>query len=189
MSDLEQRERELREQEAKQIDSCELRARLDGTDVDAVMIAMQELAYRKDVSATPRLLELLCTTENPWVRNSAAMALSDMKEPDAFNPIVELLQSEHTVGNRGTLLYSLDGYDCSGILPMLVGFVIEGGYEVRCEAMCRIEEIETTVDQQTWDNLIVRIKQALESAVDDHRAILEYVLELFEESESDDLTD
>ena len=71
-------------------------------------------------SAAPRLLQLLRTTESPIIRNAAALALSDLNEPQAFQVLVDLLRDERTQNNRGTLLYALGAYDCSSILPLLV---------------------------------------------------------------------
>jgi hypothetical protein len=62
------------------------------------------------------------------VRNAAALALSDMKIPEAFDAITELLNDPRTQRARGTLLYALDPYDNATNLELYVDLAITGNW-------------------------------------------------------------
>lgn len=160
----------------------ELLQQLDSSDVDVVASAARELASHNEASATRQLLELLRTTDNPLIRNAAALALSDMKEPQAFNVLVDLLRDERTRQNRGTLLYALGAYDCSSLLPLLVDLVIEGNFEVSRQALSLIQGIETELDEQEWNACTKRLREALASASSERPPLIAELLALFEES-------
>ncbi|APR76807.1 Hypothetical protein A7982_02154 [Minicystis rosea] len=115
------------------------------------------------------------------MRNAAALALSDMKEPRAFAALVALLRDERTQGNRGTLLYALGEYDCASILALLVDFVIDGDFEVSRQALSLIHGIGAEMDEHTWTSNESKLREALASASAERRPLLEDALALFEQ--------
>ena len=163
------------------VTTAELLQKLDSSDIKVVADAAGELAERHDASAIPRLLELLRTTDNPVIRNAVALALSDLNEPQAFQVLVGLLRDERTKKSRGTLLYALGAYDCSGILPLLVGLVIDGNFEVSREAMSLIQGIETELEDLEWSACRMRLRAALASASEERRPLIGELLALFED--------
>ncbi len=166
------------------VTTAELLQALDSSDPDVVADAAGKLALCQEASAAPRLLELLRTTDNPVIRNAAALALSDLKEPQAFLVLVDLLRDERTGKSRGTLLYALGAYDCSSILPLLVDLVIDGNFEVSRQALGLIQGIETELDEQKWSACTVRLRAALASASAERRPLIGELLVLFEEGDS-----
>ncbi|KUL25217.1 HEAT repeat domain-containing protein [Actinoplanes awajinensis] len=143
---------------------------LDHPDPTFVAEVIQELARRNAMEAAPRVLELLRTTQEAVIRHDAALALSDMKIPEAFDAIVELLRDPRTQGRRGTLLYALDPYDCAPILELLVDLALTGGYEVRMSALGLLSGIETDIDEPTWERLSDRLKAAAATADEQRRS-------------------
>ncbi|BCJ42479.1 hypothetical protein GCM10010168_07790 [Actinoplanes ianthinogenes] len=155
--------------------------RLDGSDRDTVVDAVDELGRRRATEAAPRLLELLRLTPDAAVRNATALALSDMVVPEAFDAIVELLRDPRTEGRRGTLLYALDPYDCAPILELLVDLALTGGYEVRMSALGLLSGVETDIDEPTWERLSSRLEAAAATADDERRAeVIDPLYELFD---------
>lgn len=168
------------------VTTAELLQALDSSDAEVVAGAARRLALSQEESAAPRLLELLRTADSPLIRNAAALALSDLKEPKAFAVLVELLRDERTRKSRGTLLYALGAYDCSSILPLLVDLVIGGNFEVSRQAWELIQGIETGLDDKEWTACTVRLRAALASASADRRPLIGELLALFEDGDNTD---
>jgi hypothetical protein len=162
---------------------AELLNQLGSPDPQKVVDATQELAFRHEQTAASPLLEILRSTSDATVRNTAALALSDLQDPRVFNVLVDLLKDDRTRGNRGTLLYALGAYDCSPVLPLLVEFVIEGNFEVSRQALSLISGIETEVDERTWNASTERLRTALESASQERYPLLLELLSLFEQQQ------
>lgn len=160
----------------------ELLRQLDSNDPDVVAAAACELGSRHEASATPQLLERLRTTDNSLIRNAAALALSDMKEPQAFNVLVTLLRDERTRKSRGTLLHALGAYDCSPLLPLLVDLVIDGNFEVSRQAFSLIQGIETEIDEREWRACTTRLREAWAAASSERPPLIAELLALFEEA-------
>ena len=96
---------------------------------------------------------MLATTGHPRLRNAAALALSDLEAPEAFDVIAGLLRQEHTRGLRGTLLYALRPYDCTPILPLLVDIVVDDTYESAREAAALIDGTGVALDDRSAERL------------------------------------
>ena len=156
-------------------DISELIVALDGEPGVAARAA-DAIARAGAREAAPKLIELLRVTNDHNVRNAVALALSDLREPRAFDEIVKLLRDARTLGNRGTLLYALRAFDCSNILSMLIDFVIEGSYEASREAMHLIETIDIPIDNNTWAAYVAKLKGALERATEERKPLLREVL-------------
>src|SRR5262245_21416632 len=148
-------------------------------DSRRIINAAREFASREDASAIAHMLEVLRTTNDATVRDAVALALSDLKDPTAFDVLVDLLRSERTKTNRGTLLYALGAYDCSPILPLLVELVIDGNYEVSRQALALISGIETELDEHTWQVCLERLRAARDVAEDERKPLLEELISSF----------
>ncbi len=152
-------------------------------DSHRIIEAVRECASRQEEVAAPYLLNILQVTQDAAVRNAAALALSDLKNPAAFGILVELLKSDHARESQGTLLYALDTYDCSPILPLLVNLVIDGNFEVSRQAFSLISGIETELDDRVWQSCRERLQSAIVVTTEDQRPVLEELLKLFEQDE------
>src|SRR5258708_1000235 len=110
----------------KSATTSELLDRIQSGDSQKIIEAAREISSRQEGSAGPYLLDVLRMTNDAAVRNAVALALSDLKDASAFDVLVDLVKSERTHSNRGTLLYALGAYDCSSLLPLLLDLVIDG---------------------------------------------------------------
>ncbi|WP_419873378.1 HEAT repeat domain-containing protein [Candidatus Pristimantibacillus sp. PTI5] len=96
--------------------------------------AISEASRHNNEEVVIMLIEHLRNTDNKILRNEIAIALSDIRNPMAVEPIIELLMNPKTLGNRGSLLYALRPFDYSSHLELLVDFMINGSFEVRYES-------------------------------------------------------
>ena len=156
---------------------------IGSADSQKIVSASEELASRGEAAAAPRLLELLQTSSDANVRNAAAIALSDLKDPRAFDIVVNLLNDDRTLKSRASLLYALGAYDCRSILPLLVEFVIGGNFEVSRQALALISGIEGEVDDRTWERCIKTVRAAIPLASVERLPLLNELLSLFEQGE------
>ncbi|MEV6299247.1 HEAT repeat domain-containing protein [Actinoplanes sp. NPDC051861] len=154
--------------------------RLDDSDPGAVYEAIEELGRREATEAAPHLLEMLRTSDDAAVRNYAALALSDMRNPEVLDVIAGLLQDPRTAGSRGTLLYALEPYDCSPILELLVDLAITGNWEVSRSALGLLTGVNGDIGEELWSRLRDRVLAALSTADEEQRIeVLEPLLEMF----------
>lgn len=153
---------------------------LDDPDLKLVYEVIKEIGRRQATEAAPRLLRMLSTSDDATIRNYAAIALSDMHIPEAFDAIVALLTDPRTARSRGTLLYALAEYDVSPILELLVDLAITGNWEVSREALRLLTSINADIGTDMWTRLHDRVQAALLTADDEQRTeVLEPLLEMF----------
>jgi hypothetical protein len=158
----------------------ELLNQLQSTLPQRVIDAATQLANSGE-GGMQAVVDTLLTTNAPTVRNALAMIISDQKHPAGFAALVTLLKEDRTRAHRGTLLYALGAYDYSSILPLLIDFVIDGTFEVSRQAHTLISNIETEVDDQTWNACAERLRNALPTAAPDRQPVIAELLELFDD--------
>jgi hypothetical protein len=147
-------------------------------DPGRAIAAAREIARAGLSEAIPALLEVLRSTSDHAVRDATAMALSDLRAPQALAAIVGLLGDPRTLGSRGTLLHALRPFDCSSILEMLIEFVIEGNWEVSREAMELLGSIDAPVGQEAWQAYVTRVETALKHATEERAPLLRDLLSM-----------
>ena len=160
---------------------------------DLVIKAAHALGDIGDCRAVPILIEMLQKTNEPAIRNAAAVGLRELGDERALDPIVLLINDPITESNRGTLIYALEGFNCRQLLPFLVELVITGNFEVSHQAFSVIESIDVKIDSETLNICIQKVKNAL--LKDDVKAdLLEDLIDLLHEMHAsmtnpDDLED
>ena len=81
-------------------------------------------------------------SKDSGVRDNAALALMDIGDDKAIEPIIEAIRVPENVNHRGTLVYALSDYDCIEHLEYLVELCLTGNFEVSSGAFNIIEEFE-----------------------------------------------
>lgn len=102
------------------MDNNSLRSAIENEQFGAAEIILKEVSRSKDIQAIPLLIEYLQSTENALLRNSIALALSDIGNEEVVQPIIDVINDPKTLGYRGTLLYALEPFDCSAHLETLI---------------------------------------------------------------------
>ncbi|MBW4506864.1 MAG: HEAT repeat domain-containing protein [Scytonematopsis contorta HA4267-MV1] len=153
---------------------------LNSDNRDLVIKAAHALGDIGDYRAVAILIEMLQKTNDPAIRNAAAVGLRELGDERALSPIISLINDPRTEGNRGTLIYALEGFDCSQFLPFLIQLVITGNFEVSHQAFSVIESVDVEIDSETLNICIQKIKDAL--LQDNTKAdLLEHLIELLHE--------
>jgi len=147
------------------------RALMSGNQ-DEASEAISEASRYKNKEVVFILIKHLNNTENKILRNEIALALSDIRNPAAVEPIIELLKDPKTLGSRGSLLYALRPFDYSSHIGLLVDFVINGNFEVRHEAKYLLQLLDVRVPE----DLIIKIKEA----IDDYEDKIDLLLEILD---------
>ncbi len=97
-------------------------------------------------AAVPVLLPLL-QSESGQTRNAIALALRDIADNTAVEPLVQAIRNPATAGNRGTLVYALETHDCSDYFLFLFNLTLNDTFEVQNHALTILYQ------QQFWYTL------------------------------------
>ncbi len=79
-------------------------------------------------------------TQDHAERHSLALELADCIDPRVFNALVRLIQRPDLDNRRGTLLYCLEGHDCSSIATLLADIAKTGNFEASMQAEIILDE-------------------------------------------------
>jgi HEAT repeat protein len=139
-----------------------LRNALDTESVEEAESILEKVGQNKYKDAVPLLISYLISTENHRIRNSIAIALSDIGDKIAVKPLIEMINDPKTMGYRGSLLYALKPFDCSSHLETLVNHLMTGNYEVQLNSYELIEEnIKSPISDEVLLNPISKVKNKL----------------------------
>ena len=87
-------------------------------------------AFGGEVEDFDEQLERLKTTQDNFERNHLAMDLATTRRPEVLEVLIDLIRRPDLKNNRGTLVYSLEPYDCRSHLSFLVKSLPKGNWEV-----------------------------------------------------------
>ncbi|MBT2723785.1 hypothetical protein [Bacillus sp. ISL-46] len=118
-----------------------LKKLLESDDLKEVEHLLDVVGTEQVKEAIPLLVEFFKKTNNHQLRNQIALCLSDIGSDEVVKPIIDMINNPKTLGNRGTLLYSLEPFDCSEHLDSLVHHLITGNFEVQAEAFQLIQSM------------------------------------------------
>ena len=85
-------------------------------------------------------LKRLEETDDHAERHSLALDLLEVRDQRIFKVLVGLIQRPELENYRGTLIYCLEGYDCSSISALLATIVETGNFEAAAHADIILEE-------------------------------------------------
>lgn len=143
------------------MDNNSLRFAIENEKFDEAEIILEKISRSKDIQAIPLLIEYLQRTENPLLRNSIALTLSDIGNEEVVQPLIDVINDPKTLGYRGTLLYALEPFDCSAHLETLIYHLINGNFEVQAQAYQLIESIKGEISDEVLLNCIIEVKEEL----------------------------
>ncbi|MCM3729788.1 hypothetical protein M3226_30105 [Neobacillus cucumis] len=138
-----------------------LRKALENDDLKEVENLLDVVENEKFKEEIPLLIEFLKRTNSHQIRNQIAICLSDIGGNEVVKPIIDMINDPKTLGYRGTLLYSLQPFDCSAHLDSLIHHLITGNFEVQAEAFHLIEAMKGTMPNEMLLKSIETIKVEL----------------------------
>jgi nucleotide-binding universal stress UspA family protein len=156
-----------------------LREAVVSNKMDIVEGMLEEIGRSKLKEAIPLLIEYLKSTESNILRNSIAITLSDIGSEEAIEPLIEMINHPKTLGARGTLLYALKPFDCSGHLETLVYHLITGNFEVQLQAYQLIEVINSVISDEVLLKCILKVKDGLNEIERQHEILSDTLEMLF----------
>ena len=130
-------------------------------NINAAIELIEEFVRNNDKENTTLLIEYLEKTDNGNLRDSIALALSDMRCNEVIEPIIKLLKDPRTLGNRGSLLAALEPFDYSSCVEMLISFLYEGNFEVSRKSFDLVEAIIKEIPDDIKLNGVRKIKKEI----------------------------
>lgn len=143
-----------------------LEEKINKNEIDDAIYIVEQIAERKIEKAVPFLIGQLESTDNHLLRNAIAIALSDIGNEEAVEPIIRMLKHPKTKGFRGTLLAALEPFDYSGHLDILVDSMCEGNFEVSRKSLLLIEAIAKGMSVETRQKCITKVRDEIEKLQD-----------------------
>jgi hypothetical protein len=156
-----------------------LKFAIENDKFDEADILLKEMGSSKNIEAIPILIEYLKSTENVLLRNTIALTLSDIGNEKAVQPLIEMINDPKTLGNRGTLLYALEPFDCSGHIETLIYHLITGNFEVQAQAYQLIISIKGDISDEVLLKCIIKVKKELNEIERQHEILSETLETLY----------
>ncbi|MFD4707950.1 HEAT repeat domain-containing protein [Gottfriedia sp. NPDC058432] len=155
-----------------------IRKVIESDKVESAERILEEIGETKQENCIPLLIEYLKSTDNHRIRNSIAIALSDIGSKKAIEPLIEMINDPKTLGNRGSLFYALKAFDCSAHLETLVYHLLTGNFEVQANTFQLIEEnINSDINDEVLSKCILKVKEEL-NELERQKDILSDALEM-----------
>lgn len=155
-----------------------LKVLMESSNADELHDAALQAGEMRLVEAVPALISLMKKSNSPTVWHGIGIAVNDLKDQRLLNSLVKLIQDAKTKGCRGTLVYGLEGLDCSSVLEWLVDLYVNDSYEVRMSAYGCIENIDMEkIEQERIKTCIEKLQDAKNRGA--NKEDIEVLLELF----------
>jgi hypothetical protein len=150
-------------------------------DADAAIIALKSIREQKSKGYLLRLLleDLVLRTDNAKLRNAAAIAMADLRVPNAEKILLQLLDDKRTKSDRGTILYALEQLHGHLPIPILRNLFLEDSFEVREQTLDVIEADERGYDSNEVEEIQRFLRCQIRTAKGDKRRTMKSALELF----------
>lgn len=148
------------------MDLNELEYNMRTNNVQEVIRIIADIGDKKYEEAIPLLIKYLQDTDNNILRNEIAIALSDIGCHEAVEPIIKMIKSAKTIGNRGTLLYALESFDNASHIEMIVDLLYEDNFEVSRQALILIERMINDVPVEIKQKYIWKMRNEIENLQD-----------------------
>lgn len=156
-----------------------LEEKIKNNKIDEAITLIDQLGESKSIESVPLLIKFLLETDNINLRNSIALALSDIGIDDAIEPLINLIKDPKTRGSRGTLLFALAPFDCSRYIDVFIELLLEDSFETSRQSFILLENNISRLqkeEKQQYRQKIISIITSLE----DKMELLSESLELLE---------
>lgn len=134
---------------------------LEKNDVEEAERLITQIPADEHDEAVSILIKHIALTENPRMRNALAIALRDIGNEKAISPLIALINDPKTIGNRGTLLYALEPFDCTEYLESIIQQFLTGNFEVQAMAYQLLESMDGKVPADALLKSLQKVKKQL----------------------------
>lgn len=144
-------------------------------DIEGAMKQVATIGQKKDTSQLSSLIDLLKSTENKDLRNKIAIALSDIGDDRAVEPLIEVITDPKTSGSRGTLLYALENLNYIVHIENIIPFIGDSSLEVSAQSFMLLEQTKNRLS----DSQNLRCQQRIELQISNNQSkLLEVALDM-----------
>jgi HEAT repeat protein len=119
----------------------QLKEDLQSDDWSTALTASDQLARIGGPEALTVLIPLL-SSPSRLTRNAVALALRDIGDNAAREPLIQAIAAPLSHDDRGTLVYALETLDCRDYLRFLFHLTLTGNFEVQSHALHILHEQE-----------------------------------------------
>ncbi|WP_223264188.1 HEAT repeat domain-containing protein [Paenibacillus sp. IHB B 3084] len=123
---------------------------IESGDLKEAVRIIQDVGEKQDHKFTSILLKYLESMENALLRNVIAIKLADLESNEAVLPLINLIRSPKTKGNRGTLLYALESFDASSHVVTLVD-LLDDTFEASRQSFQLISNMKDKISKAQKD--------------------------------------
>ncbi|WP_405153428.1 HEAT repeat domain-containing protein [Paenibacillus sp. FSL K6-0108] len=110
-------------------------------DMEGLIKQIAYIGEKKDTTQFAFLIDLLKSTDNKILRNEIAIALSDIGDDRAVEPLIEVIIDPKTSGSRGTLLYALENLNYIVHIEDIIPFIGDSSLEVSAQSFMLLEQM------------------------------------------------
>ncbi|WP_228469533.1 HEAT repeat domain-containing protein [Paenibacillus sp. JNUCC31] len=144
-------------------------------DMEGVIKQIAYIGEKKDTTQFAFLIELLKSTDNTILRNTIAIALMDIGDDRAVEPLIEVITDPKTSGSRGTLLYALENLNYIVHIESIIPFIGDSSLEVSAQSFMLLEQIMDKLS----DLQNLRCQQLIEMQISHNQSkLLEVALDM-----------
>lgn len=104
----------------------------------------------------------LVALEDSSIRNRAALALKEIKDNRALEPLLIAILKKENLNYNGTMVFALESLDCSKKIKDIFRILFYEGYEAKCSAYVILDEQEFDFN----DNDIYEIKKMWDECIE-----------------------
>lgn len=155
-----------------------LESKIADNKIDEAIDIVEELGSKKTVEAVHILIHHLLITKDVGLRNSIAIALADIGSKEAIEPLISLLKNPNTIGNRGTILYALESFQCPEYIELFAELLCEDSFEVSRQALILIDSHLKNISRETKERCIKIIQKKIERISDQKQFLIDSLEEL-----------
>jgi len=156
-----------------------LEEKIKNSEINEAISIIEELGASRSIESAPLLIKLLYETDNANLRNSIALALSDFGNADAVVHLINVIKDPKTKGQRGTLLFALESFECSPYTKLFIDLFQESGFETSRQAYILLENISEKLQDEEKD----RFKKKIQLILTDLEEKTDLLIQLLESIE------
>ncbi|MFT9369352.1 HEAT repeat domain-containing protein [Paenibacillus polymyxa] len=146
------------------MDKFRLEEVIESVDLKEAIRIIEDVGEKLDHTFTPILLSYLATTDSALLRNVIAITLADLGDSEAVLPLIDLLRSPKTKGNRGILLFALEFFDVSTHVVVLVD-LLDDTFEASRQSYQLISTVQDKISEAQKE----LCRQMIRRKLDDHK--------------------
>ena len=162
----------------------ELKKNIYENNSKEVLKLIEIIGNEKNELALPILLDLFETTDDSILRNKIALALSDIGNSMVVEPIIKMIFNPKAQRSRGTLIYSLNNFECSQYTKLFINLLSDRSLEVSREAFSLIESNHKNITNADKNDCLKSIAEEIEF-INDRLELLYETYELFSDKKEE----